>query len=222
MVLTKKRGTVALIACALLIPVVALATAASEADRIEALEARVASLEAQLESILSTNEGEIMLVEPFAVDDQLTINGGHLITVTGFETGGRFRYSPANGFSTLSLSAKPGYRLLCLYVTIENAAEDDLYTGSLLDAVVSVGKEYSNKAQDSFFYVTSRGNFAGGLKAIGPGSSVEGCLLFAVPDDIESTGDQVSVRLTFGNTVYECVLKQAGALLEPSEIVEEF
>lgn len=215
--------TVALVLI-LLIPALVPAETDDLEARIKALEARMDALEAQLEA-LPEQEGEAVAKgEDAEVGDQalvlgepLSLGDGRTVTITEYETGTSFRYSPAGGFSTLRLSAKSGYSLLCLYVTVDNQSPDSLNTARLLDTVLEYGDDYTNKAQDSFFYLTSRGVYAGGLKSISPGATVHGCLLFAVPEGIDESGEQVTVRMTYGNGVYECELRPAGARLELGE-----
>ncbi|MDL2319269.1 hypothetical protein LJC74_09420 [Eubacteriales bacterium OttesenSCG-928-A19] len=195
-----------------------LALASGDSDRIADLEARVEALEARMDALLDDNRetgnGE---TEPLAIGAPLELEPGRSITLTSYDTGNRFKYSPAGGFSTLTLSAKTGYRLLCLFTTVNNESSQDLSTAQLLDATVCYGDDYTNKAQDSFFYRTSMGAYAGGLKSIGPNTSVEGCLLFAVPEDIDESRARISVQLVYDDTTYECVLRPGGARLEAGE-----
>lgn len=216
--------TVALV-LTLLIPALVPAETDEIEERIKALEARMDALEAQLgapsqqegneaDGVASTDEASN---QTLVLGEALNLGDGRTVTMTKYETGESFRYSPAGGFSTLRLSAKSGYSLLCLYVTVENQSPDSLNTARLLDTVLEYGDEYTSKAQDSFFYLTNRGVYAGGLKSISPGTTVQGCLLFAVPENFEESGERAIVRMTYGDGMYECLLRTAGAKLELGE-----
>lgn len=211
-----KRYIALVMACMLMMPVIALAQ--EEDDRIAALEARIQALEEQLEALVSagTTQAEAEpQAQPFALEETLTLEAGKKLTLVGYETGTRFRYSPAGGLSSLSLSAKKGYRLLCLYVTVENESGGDLSTASLLDAVLTYGQEFANKAQDSFYYKMNHGGYAGGLKAIGPKTAVDGCLLFAVPEDVDTSSQRLAIQIQYNGQLYECELREAGLALVP-------
>lgn len=207
----------ACLALVLMMPAAALATSADE--RIAELEARIAELEAQLDALQPDGEApdDAPPVNALQLGETIELTPGTTVTFTEYSTGNRFRYSPAGGFSTLTLSAKSGYRLLCLFATVENGAQGDLATAQLLNVTVSCGKEYTSKAQDSFFYENALGMYAGGLKSIGPKTAVNGCLLFAVPEDIETSRERIAVQMVYGDVTYECVLRPAGALLEAGE-----
>lgn len=212
------------IACMTLVSGVALAE--ETADPIAALEARVTALEEQVAQLLEAAQEEETPPTPdsetFSMGAPLLLEEGKAITVTSFDTGTRFRYSPAGGFSTLTLSSKSGYRLLCLYMTVDNDGMDNLSTSKLLDAELLYGADYTNKAQDTFFYRNSMGFFTGGLKSIGPRTSVDGCLLFAVPEDIDESRSGITLRLSYEDEVFECVLREGGARLEPSSDLTSF
>lgn len=207
MMMVKTRGIALLLACTLFLPGAACAQT-EEVDHVATLEARIAELEAQLKAAQMEVEAKKpdAPAQRFAVGEALTLPDHRTLTVTSYDISTRFRYSPAGGLSTLTLAAKKGYLLLCLYVTVSNQTADDLYTAQLLDVMLTYGEQYTNKAQDSFFYRNSRGVLAGGLKAIKPKATVEGCLLFAVPETVETEQKQVAVRLRYGDQVYECVL----------------
>lgn len=208
------KTVAAMLLAALLMPV---AGVAAQAENIQSMESQRSVLEGKAESLA----GKLYLPEretrEFPMGEQLQLETGKSISVSEYDTGTRFKYSPAGGFSTLTLSSKSGYRLLCLYVNVRNDAKDNLYTERLLDTVLHLGESYSNKAQDSFFYLNPRGMFAGGLKSIGPKSSVRGCLLFAIPDDMETNGERMYVQFYYGDTIYECELRPAALSLEPQE-----
>lgn len=214
----KTRSIALVLLCAALVP--ALAMAETEEDRLTALETRVETLEAQVQALLTETEPSEEALSPFEIGEKCALDPGRSMTITAYETGTRFKYSPASGFSTLALSAKTGYRLLCLYVTVQNNAADDLYTATLLDTVLLYGGDYANKAQDSFFYRNSRGAFAGGLMSIRPQTQVEGCLLFAVPEDIDTSRQRIAVQFNYGDTIYECELRGEGTRLESEEPIE--
>lgn len=213
MVFYGKKAVSMLLLAAVLLPSFVVA---EDTDRLAALEARIAALEEKMETIIGVEEEPAPQTQSFAPGETFQLEAGKTLTVQKYDTGARFRYSPAGGFSTLTLSAKTGYRLLCLYVTVENDAADDLYTSRLLDTVLHYGADYTNKAQDSFFYLNARGMFAGGLKTVGPKSTVNGCLLFAVPDDIETSGERLAVAFHYGGTAYECELRESGTRVKVS------
>lgn len=214
------KGWMALLLCVALLPGLAAAEEADGTDaRMDALEARIIALEAQLEAILAGDAQEATEHEaqPFGVGESLKIGDGCTITISSYETGTNFRYTPGNGMSALSITAKGGYRLLCVYMTIDNTGRQAVGTAKLVDSVLQYGREYTNKAQETFFYRNSKGAYASGLKTIGAGATVEGCLLFAVPDTVDVSGEQVAIRMAYGDTVYECVLRPAGSVLSPAE-----
>lgn len=208
------KGWVALLLSAALLPSLALAT--EEADltaRIKALEERVATLEARVEALAEGAQEESAEAEAqrFAMGESLQIESGPAITIAAYETGTRFRYAPASGISALSITAKDGYRLLCVYITVDNTERCEVNTAQLLDSTVCYGKEYTNKAQETFFY-RKNGNYASGLKTIEPGATIEGCLLFAVPDTFDDSSESAVFRLSYGGNVYECVLRMTGSM----------
>lgn len=213
MVKTMQKGFAVLGVCAMLLPSLALAD--DMEARIAALEARIDALEAQLDTIADENEPSIPEATAFSMGEALEFEPGKALTIREYDTGSKFKYSPMGGFSSLTLSAKSGYRLLCLYVTVTNDSQSDLYTAQLLDTTLFYGSSYTNQAQDSFFYQNARGVFTGGLKSIGPRTSVDGCFLFAVPDDVDTSRERIAVQVTCGDELYECVLRPGGALLEP-------
>ena len=213
MVRTMQKGFAMLGVCAMLLP--SLALAEDMEARIAALEQRIDALEAQLDTFTEENEPSIPEATAFTVGQPLELEANKTLTIREYDTGSKFKYSPMGGFSTLTLSAKSGYSLLFLYVTVDNASKDDFYTSQLLVSTLFYGGSYTNQAQDSFFYQNSRGVFAGGLKSIGPQTSVDGCLLFAVPDDIDTSRERLAVRINYGDEIFECELRSSGALLAP-------
>lgn len=204
----RRKGTLGLLWILLLtIPAMALA-ADSEADTIAALEARVEALEAQIEEILAAlEEPPEPEVETIAMGQAVTLADGNTIAITEFATGTQFRYTPAGRFASQTLSAKSGYSLLCLFVTVENTSGADMSTEELLSATLYYGSNHENKAQNSFFYQTAFGSYTDGLKTIGPGASVNGCLLFVVPDDVETSRERIAVQFTYADVAYECVVR---------------
>ncbi|MCL1796001.1 MAG: hypothetical protein FWG37_03820 [Clostridia bacterium] len=157
---------------------------------------------------------EWMLGEAFA------LSGDVAITVTGYETGSRFRYYPAGGYSSASLRARPGYELCCLYITVDNRSDEDYKTAALLEISLHHGTDYSAMPQNTFYYRTNSGGFAGGATAIRASARVEGCLLFALP--VEARRSQRRIYITFqdGEHTYLCELRPAtGMLLEESNEV---
>ena len=152
------------------------------------------------------------------LEEPLPLEDGRTLTITGYETGNAFRYSLGNTFSsTRTLSAKEGYRLLCLYVSVDNASQDPLTASRLVDATLKYGADYTNDAQETFFYQGSRGVYVGGLRAINAGATVDGCLLFAVPEDVDPSREPMSVELRYGDRTYDCTLRDGGMALEATE-----
>lgn len=209
-----QKGFAMLLVC-LLTPAFAGATG-EEDDRIAALEARVAALEERLNALLSTDEEDAEApVQHFPLGSLVHLGDGRALTVTSFDTDVRFRYSPSGGLSTQALIAKTGYHLLMLNLSIANSANEALQTSRLVNATLYYGDSYKNQAQNTFFYLNSRGVYSGGMKDITPGSTVDGCLLFAVPSGIDFATDTVTVRLQYGNQLYECTLRA-----DPADPVE--
>lgn len=213
-----KKGTAVCLLAALLLVPTALSESADE--RIEALEARVAALEAQIRLLLETEAEPAQEPEKsipsqvFELNGKIALEENLYLTVRGFESGDRFRYYPSGGIMTSTLSAKDGYRLLCVYVTVQNDQNVDFYTSTIMDITVSVPDGYSTLPRNTFFYLTNKGVYAGGLKSIGPRASVDGCLLFAIPEDADNTAS-LTLTLTYGGTDYECALtaSSVGSLL---------
>lgn len=214
-----QKWITALLLCTLMVPGAAFAEEESAEDRVRALEARVEALEAQIAALSGSGnpQAEAPEVHAFSMNEKLALSEGTSMTVTSFDTGVRFKYSPAGGISMLTLSAKSGYRLLCLYVTVDNQGPNDLHTAQLLNISVLIGKDYTNKAKDSLFYQNAQGVYSGGLKSIGPKTTISGCLLFAVPEDVDTSRDRIAVQMVYDDIIYECVLRPSGALLEPGE-----
>lgn len=212
-----RQGWALLLVCAMLYPLAALGEDGArdwEAEIAE-MQARMQALEAELEALRRGTDADDQVPEsiPFAVEETLSLGDGKTMAITGYDTGTRFRYSPSGGLSLLSLSAKSGYRLLCLYVSLENNTDTELLTAPLLNSQLAYGKTYTNKAQSSFFY-RNRNGFSSGLKAVGPKTTVEGCLLFAVPESMETSNNRIAVRFVIEDTYYECELRPAGTIVD--------
>ncbi len=192
-------------------------------DRLAALEERVTALEDQLAALLADREvpGDPS-AEPFLVGEALGLTEGLTLTINSYETGSRFRYYPSGGFSTTTLTAKNGYRLLCLYVTVQNDTGADINVSTLMDMEVFHGSAYSSKVRDTFFYLTSRGVYAGGLRTIGQKTSVEGCLLFAIPEAAETSEERLAVQLRYHDKLYACTVRESGSLLPAEGESESF
>lgn len=224
MKITTAKGWVLLLLLTML-PTASLAT--SDEETIAALQARIDTLEAQIRALTeedASGEDEESDADAAQAGDALPLGApillgeGRAFTVADYAIGTRFRYSPAGGISSLSISAKPGYSLLCLYVRVENNTGEDLYTSQLLDATLKCGASYTGQAQESFFYKTVRGVYAGSLKLIGAGMTVDGCLLFALPEDAETSQDKLSVRFSLANGCYEVLLREAGTPLSTAAL----
>ncbi len=195
----------------------------AEDSRLEALEARVEALEQQIAELLAErDEVTEPSAEPFHIGESLALGEGLTMTVNGYETGDRFRYYPSGGFSTTTLTAKAGYRLLCLYITVENNTGRDVYASSFLDAEVLHGRAYSSQARDTFFYLTGRGMYAGGLRTIGSNTSLEGCLLFAIPEAAETSTESIAVQFRYNGTLYACTLRDSESLLPSTGEAADF
>ncbi len=210
------------VAMALLISAFAISGNAED-SRLEALEARVETLEQQIAELLAERDA---LAEPtaipFAIGETLTFGEGLTMTVNGYETGDRFRYYPSGGFSTTTLTAKAGYRLLCLYITVDNKTGRDVYASSFLDAEVLHGRAYSSQARDTFFYLTGRGMYAGGLRTIANNVSLEGCLLFAIPEAAETSSESIAMQFKYNGSLYACTLRDSESLLPDSGEATDF
>lgn len=206
----KEKGLAWMLLCTtFLLPAIVLAE--GEQDGLDCLEAKIAR--ALVSRLVVPDEDND---EAYAVGDRMPLGQQHTLTVTSYETGDRFHYSPSGGLTMLTLRAKSGYSLLFLYVTVENDSHDELSTAKLLDTVLECSDGYTNKAQDSLFYQNNRGVFVGGLKSVGPKASVDGCMLFAVPEDAQDSREGIAVRFTYDDIEFACTLQQAGSLLERS------
>jgi len=156
----------------------------------------------------------------WAIGEAFAFSGDVTITITGYETGSRFRYYPAGGFSSASLRARPGYELLCLYIEVDNRSVEDFRTAILLDMQLRHGTDYTAIPQNTFYYKTNSGGYAGGATAIRAGAQVEGCLLFALPVDARHSQRRIYVSFQVGEDAYLCELRPAtGMLLEESDEV---
>jgi hypothetical protein len=214
-----KKSMIALaLLLALVLPGAALGEAMTDAERIAALEARVAALEAQVASLLAQGVAEYEqapTAQAVALGEALPLADGLTLTVTEWQAADRFRYYPAGGQASSTLSTKPGYRLLCLFVTIDNQTQQDIAVETLLQATLYAGRDEGLRAQNAFYYRTARGNYAGGLRSIGPGTQVSGCLLFAMPESAESGGGSLRVQFAYGEKVYAYTLRDAALQLVP-------
>lgn len=141
------------------------------------------------------------------IGDTIASTEGLSITFSGYDTGSRFRYYPAGGFSSASLVARGGYRLLCLYIEVDNGTGRDVMTSELLSMELRYGKSYTSQPQNTFFYRTKTGAFAGGARAIRSGAAVEGCLLFALPIEAEKSEDRIDVTWQAEGDTFECILR---------------
>lgn len=203
-----KQGALALAICLLMLPSMALAS--QEEDRLAALEARVEALEAQMTALLAEQpiikESEPEII-PFEMGTALTLEEGRALTVSAYENSARFRYSSAGGYTLHSLSGGVGYQLLLLYVRVENNRDEVLQVSRLVNATLFYGEEYSNPAYATLYQLNNRGGYSGGLRAIAPQTSVDGCLLFAFPETQEDDTEPLSVQFAYNNVIYECMLR---------------
>lgn len=214
----KKSSLAIVLLCALMIPGVVLSDTMEE--RVAELEARILELEARLEEMTrggTTSEppepkaefGGMDAPSAYTVVNGAVELGDRLtVTITGYEVKDRFKYYPAGGFSSVTLSAKEGYRLLCLYVTVDNQMDSAFGTSALLDARLVDTSGYTGSARDTFFHLNSQGVYAGGKVSIASRKTEEGCLLFAIPADTEHADTEITVELTYSDTVYTCVLRE--------------
>ena len=207
----------ALLMCILFLP--ALTFADEMDDRIAALESRVSELEAQLAQLLppQTPPPSPAQASGFDVGETLQLSDGLTITIKRYETGTRFRYYPAGGFFSSTLSARTGYQLVCVFIRIENNSSEDVSTSKLLDAALHCGVSFSTDARDSLFHLTNHGVYAAGLKVISRNSSVDACLLFALPNEAIASGEYLSMELVYHDTPYTCVLRESGAPLSSTD-----
>ncbi|MDR0896856.1 MAG: DUF4352 domain-containing protein [Oscillospiraceae bacterium] len=206
---------------ALLLPGAALGESTlADAERIAALEARVAALEAQVAALLAQGVGEYEqapTAQSIALGEALPLADGLMLTATEWQAADRFRYYPSGGQVSSTLSAKPGYRLLCLFVTITNQTQQDVSVDTLLNATLYAGRDEGLRAQNAFYYSMGRGAYAGGLRSIGPDTQVSGCILFAMPESAENSGGSLRVQFVYGDQVYAYTLRDAALQLVPDE-----
>jgi hypothetical protein len=214
-----KKSVIALaLLLALLLPGAALGETETDAERIAALEARVAALEAQVASLLAQGVAEYEqapTAQAMALGEALPLAEGLTLTASEWQAADRFRYYPAGGQVSSTLSAKAGYRLLCLFVTINNQTQQDVPVDTLLNATLYAGRDEGLRAQNAFYYRTNRGTYAGGLRTIGPGTQVSGYILFAMPESAEQSGGSLRVQFTYGEKAYAYTLRDAELLLVP-------
>lgn len=147
----------------------------------------------------------------FAMAQAQEIVDGVRLTVTSYETRQKFRFSPSGGFSEVTVVAKPGYRLLFLYITVDNQTGADLHTAQVLDSMVRYGVEYAKEVQDTLLYQASEEKLSGGARKIGAGEKVEGCLLFVVPEEAEASAERIAIVFSGGQQVFECILRPEAA-----------
>jgi hypothetical protein len=189
-----------------------------DAERIAALEERVAALEAQVAALLAQGVGEYEQApkaQEVALGEALPLAEGLTLTATEWQAADRFRYYPSGGQVSSTLSAKAGYRLLCLFVTINNQTQRDVPVETLLNATLYAGRDEGLRAQNAFYYHMGRGAYAGGLRSIGPNTQVSGCLLFAMPESAENSGGSLRVQIAYGDKVYAYTLRDAALQLVP-------
>jgi len=207
--------------CLMLLPAGLLSSAEDANATLEArvleLEARVAELQAQVEALVAQQEQQQDTPVPFSMNQPQPLGGALTVTITGYETGTRFRYYPAGGFSTSTLSARTGYRLLLLTLRVENTSGGDAYVSPLVSAQIAYGSDYTAAARDTFFYLASPGAYAGGLKTIGAQTAVDGCLLFAVPEGVDGSDEAIRVTFTVDGAQYACTLRAGSGLKASGE-----
>lgn len=207
-----KRWTLRVACCLLvllMLPGMSVSSDTAE-DRINALEARIRMLEEQLDQFLSEQAPEeASEMERYDPGDTVPLSSSLYMTIHETETGGRFQYYPAGGFSSTTLSAKRGYRLLCVYATVENTAATGADITALLNAELVYGNNggYTAPPRDSVFYINQRGDYAAGLTGVDSGAAADICLLFAIPEEAENSKERLSIRIQFGETQYECVVR---------------
>lgn len=179
-----------------------LAAMLSAAMLLPALSAAEDAMETAVpEEPIAWEIGEV--IEPF---DQVAL------TITGYETGARFRYYPSGGFSSASLIARRGYTLLCLFVSVENSSDEDFDVAELFGMELTYA-DYRGEPRDTFFYRMKSGAYAGGVVAILADGAADGCLLFALPEEAEGSRQCISVRFVYGEGTYVCVLRPNEGIL---------
>lgn len=214
--ITRSKRMVVCLLCALLTPGLALS---DEADERQALKTRIEALDASLAGLQTPAASEANGGEMALVSSEMKLNETLTLTVNHFVAGLRFRYYPSGGVISSTLSAKAGYALLALFVSVENTSAESVATADLLNAEIVYNNDDLCDARDSFYHLTSRGVYAGDLKYIPPKTLVEGCILFALPEEIaaEISMSQILLRITYKDTVVERTLQENGSLL-PKEM----
>lgn len=157
---------------------------------------------------------QALQAEKFTVGDTVIISTDQTVSINSVAFGEKFRYTSSGGFSTLTLCAKPGYRLVCAFITLQNGSDETIPAAKVLMATLQYGDDYTNKAQELLLYRNKHDAYAGGLKYIEPNTKWEVCLLFAVPEDAEKSDIPLSILFQFDQQSYECILR-AGSEAEP-------
>ncbi len=192
---------------ALLLPMAAHAESAE--DRIRALEARVAELEAQIEALLGgTAEVSSPEANTIAVGEPVTLAKDLTLTICGYRTDTHFEYYPAGGFIATSLISKAGYQMLLLSITLDNGTDQELRSQGLLEAALTAGGDFTAQARDPLFQLTTENTYSGGLKRIGASTQVQGCLLFPIPEASVTDGESLVITFAYDGQTYACWLKK--------------
>ena len=219
-----KKFLCLMLTIALLVP--AFAFAETDAERIAALEERVAKLEALVESLTGkTLEAEQEVespapadegsVETLSVGDAFTLSDGVKLTVTDFELTNYFSYyAPQSGYSNyfgfsqfFGRSGGYGQRTirsgsdnvyLALKIRLENSTQQDISVGDAMNALARCDGEPIEPEQSFLYYNRNYDGYIAGETTLqlGPRSSVDGILLFVMPSSASDETKALTVAFT--------------------------
>lgn len=139
------------------------------------------------------------------IDREIILSDGLSLRIDRYEIGGTFRYSPVGGFSSVVLSAKEGYSLLCLYVSVKNETDARVDTIALQNMELLMDGVSAVKPHSSFFQTKQERQRFKPFQ-IKTQTVMEGYLLFVLPDDAMASGAQLTAALYYGDNRYSCLL----------------
>jgi hypothetical protein len=181
--MTRKQSAAWLLICLLLLPPVAMAGPKNMPHACGMRESR----------------------ETAPIDREIVISDSVTVLFYRYETGDSFWHSPAGGFSSVVLSAKEGYRLLCLYVGAESENGAGINTAALQNMELLVDGAPTATARSSFFQTRQERQTRNPFQTKNR-VSVEGYLVFALPDEALTPDTQLTVLFYYDENEYSCSL----------------
>ena len=140
------------------------------------------------------------------INREIVISDGLSVWIDRYEVCETFQYSPVGGFSSVILSAKEGYRLLCLYLRVENRTDEAVDMLALRNMDLFADGFPSVRACSSFFQTKQERHRVRPFQ-IKTHTILEGYLLYVLPEDALASDAQLTAALFYENNEYSCLLR---------------